>query len=83
MAVALQDQQRLNHQREALFSANAAVYRAGTLQASLQAIAELAPKALAVDICMVVLDEANGDRAFRRRGDRAARPRVGWQELCS
>jgi two-component sensor histidine kinase len=64
MAVALQDQQRLSRQREALFAANAAVYRATTLQASLQAISELAPQVLGIDICMVALDEAGGDRAF-------------------
>jgi GAF domain-containing protein/anti-sigma regulatory factor (Ser/Thr protein kinase) len=45
----------LLHQRELLFSTNAAIYQAGDLDDVLRRVAELAPTALAVDLCVVAL----------------------------
>lgn len=42
-------------QRELLFSTNAAIYQTGDLEESLRRVAELAPLALQVDVCIVCL----------------------------
>ena len=55
MDQALRTQQRLLEQREILFEVNAAIYQATTIEESLRKIVELAPPALGVDTCMVVL----------------------------
>jgi GAF domain-containing protein len=52
---ALEEQKKLLAQRDTLWAVNAAVYRAGTLDDSLDRIARLAPRALNVDICGVHL----------------------------
>lgn len=50
---ALETQQKLLAQRDALWSVNAALYQAGTLQETLQRIVQLAPRALGVNLCAV------------------------------
>lgn len=57
MAASLEAQQRLQDQREKLFAANTAIYQAATLQDLLQAIADLAPAVLGVDLCCVAMKQ--------------------------
>jgi two-component sensor histidine kinase len=74
MADAMRNQQRLYERREAIFAVNAAIYQASTLPESLQIIAELAPGALDVDLCMVTLNgggDGGGDGGSDDNDDRA------------
>jgi GAF domain-containing protein len=50
---ALEAQKKLLAQRDALWTVNAALYQAGTLEETLERIVQLAPKALGVDLCAV------------------------------
>jgi GAF domain-containing protein/anti-sigma regulatory factor (Ser/Thr protein kinase) len=50
---ALEVQKKLLAQRDTLWSVNAALYQAGTLQETLERIIRLAPGALGVDLCAV------------------------------
>ena len=52
---ALRQSKALVDQRELLFSTNAAIYQTGGLDESLRRVAELAPLALGVDLCIVAL----------------------------
>lgn len=56
----LQQQKSLLEQQERLYAVNAAVYQAPTFEGSLQAITELAPAALGVDLCTVNLIDESG-----------------------
>jgi two-component sensor histidine kinase/sensor domain CHASE-containing protein len=61
MNSALEAQQRLIVQRESLFSVNAAIYQASTLEETFRRIVELAPAALGIDLCGLVLKTSNED----------------------
>jgi GAF domain-containing protein/anti-sigma regulatory factor (Ser/Thr protein kinase) len=61
---ALEQQKKLLEQRDSLWSVNAAVYRAGTLDESLDRIVSLAPAALDVDMCGVDLVTENAGELY-------------------
>jgi GAF domain-containing protein/anti-sigma regulatory factor (Ser/Thr protein kinase) len=60
----LEEQKKLLAQRDTLWAVNAAVYRAGTLEESLDRVARLAPAALGVDLCAVDLTTGRPDELY-------------------
>jgi GAF domain-containing protein/anti-sigma regulatory factor (Ser/Thr protein kinase) len=60
----LEEQKKLLAQRDTLWAVNAAVYRAGTLEESLDRVARLAPAALGVDLCAVDLTTGQPDELY-------------------
>ena len=74
----LDEQRKLLAQRDALWSVNAAVYRAGTLEESLDRIVRLAPAALGVDLCAVDLARRTRGRGLPRRHHRTTSAARWW-----
>ncbi len=59
MDAALLSRQHMIDQRDTLYQVNMTIQRAGSLREALDRVAELAPRALEVDACVVVLAHAN------------------------
>ncbi len=75
---ALEEQKRLLIQRDVLWSVNAAVYRAGTLEKSLNRIVRLAPAALGVDLCAVdLVGEREGEVVLAAMTNDLGREMIG------